>query len=105
MEPYEIRRFDAANDAYVKVMRRSFFVRGASTPTMEVLAVAGLAFAIHWATTGIAAGSLSAAHLLSFFATVVLLYMPLKSLGKLGQFAAYILAIADKFPPGHAETR
>ncbi len=96
MEAYEARRFDAANDAYVRVMRRSFLVRGASTPTMEVLGVGGLAMALYWATSGIAAGSVSPAHLLSFFATVVLLYMPVKNLGTLGQFAVTGAASAER---------
>ncbi|MDF1565641.1 MAG: ABC transporter transmembrane domain-containing protein [Deltaproteobacteria bacterium] len=96
MEDYESRRFGEANDAYVRVMRKSFLVRGASTPTMEILGVGGLAIALYWATSGIASGTLSPAHLLSFFATVVLLYMPVKNLGKLGQFAVTGAASAER---------
>jgi len=96
MEPYEVRRFDEANAEYLGLMRRSYFVRGASSPTMEVLAVAGFAAAIWYATGGISRGEINAAHFMSFFMTVALLYPAIKSLGRLGPFIVTGAASAER---------
>jgi ATP-binding cassette, subfamily B, bacterial MsbA len=86
MEAQEIRRFDDENDDYVRVMKRSFLVRAVSSPTMELMAVTGLAAILWYATSAVATGGLEASAFLSFFATVMLMYQPVKSLSRMGQF-------------------
>ncbi len=86
MEEREIDRFDRENDDYVSVMRRSFMVRAASSPTMELMAVTGLAAILWYATSTVAAGGIEPSAFLSFFATVMLMYQPVKSLSRMGQF-------------------
>ena len=96
MEPWENARFDAENDHFLSVMRRSFLVRGASTPTMEVMAVAGLSVTLWYATSAIGRGDLDPAKFLSFFATVMLMYQPVKSLGRLQNFIITGAASAER---------
>ncbi len=86
MEDREISRFDKENEDYVRVMRRSFVVRAASSPTMELMAVTGMAAILWYATSQVATGGMEASAFLSFFATVMLMYQPVKSLSKMGQF-------------------
>ncbi|RMG13566.1 MAG: ABC transporter ATP-binding protein [Deltaproteobacteria bacterium] len=107
-EAAERERFDRLNDDFVRVMRRSFLVRGLSTPTMEVMAVTGVALTLWLAGDAIARGTLDAAKFLSFFATIMLMYQPVKSLGRLGQFvvtgaasAERIFEILDQHPEIH----
>ena len=95
-EDFERARFDALNEDFVRVMRRSFLVRGLSTPTMEVMAVTGVAVTLWLASDAIAAGTLDAAKFLSFFATIMLMYQPVKSLGRLGQFVVTGAASAER---------
>ncbi|MFW5878999.1 MAG: ABC transporter ATP-binding protein, partial [Myxococcota bacterium] len=86
MEAAEARRFDEENAGYVRVMRRSFLVRAISSPTMELMAVMGLAAVLWYATSAVAEGGIEAGAFLSFFATVMLMYQPVKSLSRMGQF-------------------
>ncbi len=79
-EEDERARFDAAQQAYLEVMKRSFLLRAAYSPVVEVVGVLSLAAALAWAGSAIASGSLTGETLLSFVASLMLLYQPLKSL-------------------------
>jgi subfamily B ATP-binding cassette protein MsbA len=86
MEGYEKERFGRENRRYLGIMLKSFFVRAVQSPAMEMLGVIGLAITIWYATHRIQTGDLKPAHFFSFFATVIMIYMPIKNLGKLNQF-------------------
>jgi subfamily B ATP-binding cassette protein MsbA len=115
MEAYERRRFDGENRGYLAIMHRSFFIRAIQSPVMEILGVAGLALTIWYAAHRIQAGDLRPEHFISFFATVVIMYMPIKNIGKLNQFfqsgvagAARVFEYIDAVPtirdaPGAAD--
>jgi subfamily B ATP-binding cassette protein MsbA len=79
-----LARFDAAQTGYLAEMRRSFFVRAAFTPTLEILGVLGFAAAVGVASRAVASGALQPDHLLSFLASAMLLYQPVKSLSQTG---------------------
>jgi len=66
-------------------MKKSFFVRAIFTPTLELMAAIGIAATVVFAARAVASGSLQPDRVISFLATVVLLYTPLKSLGGIGQ--------------------
>ena len=87
MERWESRRFQDANERLLKFERKISAVRAFSSPLMEVMAAAGLAFAIWWVGGRILSGQLEAGKFFSFVAAVLLLYTPVKQLGRMGQMA------------------
>ncbi len=96
MERYESRRFSDENARWIRIMRRSFFTRALYSPLMEVMGAAGLALVVWWAGRRIFAGSLAPASLFSFVAAVLLLYNPVKQLGKVGQMALQGAAAGER---------
>ena len=113
MERYERDKFAAGQDRFLATMRRSFFVRAIFTPTLEIMAAIGIATTVVFAARAVAAGNLQPDRVISFLATIVLLYTPLKSLGGTGQGVTQGLAGARRLwevldepvdpVPGHLE--
>jgi subfamily B ATP-binding cassette protein MsbA len=87
MEKYETDRFVKANQSMMKFERRITRLRAFSSPLMEVMAAAGMAFTIWWVGGQILSGQLAAGKFFSFVAAVLLLYQPVKQLGRVGQMA------------------
>ncbi len=87
MERWESHRFAEANRSLLRLERRITTIRGFASPFMEVLAAAGIAAAIWWVGGRIIGGQLQAAQFFSFLAAVLLLYQPMKQLGRVGQTA------------------
>ncbi len=96
MEGWESRRFAEGNAKLVRILRRSFVVRAFSSPLMEVMAAAGLAGAIFWVGGRILSGELEPGKFFSFVAAVMLLYQPVKQLGRVGQIAMQGSAAGDR---------
>jgi subfamily B ATP-binding cassette protein MsbA len=86
MERWESARFREENRRWVRIMRKSFAVRALSSPLMEVMAAVGLSLAISWVGARILRGELDPASFFSFISAVMLLYTPVKQLGRVGQF-------------------
>ncbi|HEU4383316.1 MAG TPA: ABC transporter transmembrane domain-containing protein [Anaeromyxobacteraceae bacterium] len=96
MEPWESERFKAENDQWLKVQRRSLLVRGFSSPLMELMAAVGLGLAVYWVGDQILGGRLEAGKFFSFVAAVLMLYTPVKSLGRVGQVALQGAAAGER---------
>jgi subfamily B ATP-binding cassette protein MsbA len=96
MERWEAERFADANRKMIRIQRRSFFVRAFSSPLMEVMGAAGLAAAIWWVGGRILGGELEAGKFFSFVAAVLLLYTPVKQLGRVGQIAMQGAAAGER---------
>jgi subfamily B ATP-binding cassette protein MsbA len=96
MEAYEREKFSAEQERFLATMRRSFFVRAIFTPTLEIMAAIGIAATVVFAARAVASGSLQPDRVISFLATIVLLYTPLKSLGGTGQGVTQGLAGARR---------
>src|SRR5712692_369991 len=96
MERYEADRFRAEQDRFLGTMRRSFFVRALFTPTLELMAAVGIAATVVLAARAVELGRLQPERVISFLATIVLLYQPLKSLGGTGQGVTQGLAGAQR---------
>ncbi|MCP3168801.1 ABC transporter ATP-binding protein [Myxococcus qinghaiensis] len=101
-----LESFDVEADKYLGEMRRSLFLRGAVSPTVELLGIAGVAMAVAWGARAVSADPELAGRLLSFLAAALLLYQPVKSLsGTLSQVltglaaAERLFAIADEPAP------
>src|SRR5262249_61183883 len=111
MEGYEAGKFRAEQDRFLGTMRRSFFVRAIFTPTLELMAAVGIAVTVVLAARAVEGGRLQPERVISFLATIVLLYQPLKNLGGTGQGVTQGLAGAQRLyevldePAGLAEGR
>jgi subfamily B ATP-binding cassette protein MsbA len=104
--PRALATFDAEAERYMGEMRRSLFLRGAFSPTVEILGIVGVALVVTWGARAVAAEPALAGRLLSFIAAALLLYQPVKSLsGTLSQVltglvaAERLFAIADEPAP------
>ncbi len=100
--PRALETFDAEAEAYLAEMRRSLFIRGAFSPTVELLGIVGVAVAVAWGARAVSMDPSLAGRLLSFMAAALLLYQPVKSLsGTLSQVltglaaAERLFALAD----------
>jgi subfamily B ATP-binding cassette protein MsbA len=85
MEGWEAKRYGEANGRLIRILRRGILATGISSPLMEVMAATGLSAAIWWVGGLILRGALPADQFLSFVAAVLLLYTPVKQLGRQGQ--------------------
>jgi subfamily B ATP-binding cassette protein MsbA len=88
-EEFESNRFADANRSWYRFDRKIAAVRSFSSPLMEVMAAVGIAAAIGWVGTRILDGQLEAGKFFSFIAAVMLLYQPVKQLGRVGQTAIF----------------
>lgn len=105
-QPRAVEAFEGEAERYLEEMRRSLFLRGAVSPTVEWLGIAGVAMAVAWGARAVAADPALAGRLLSFMAAALLLYQPVKSLsGTLSQVltgvaaAERLFALADEPAP------
>ncbi|MCG3172512.1 MAG: Lipid A export ATP-binding/permease protein MsbA [Myxococcota bacterium] len=89
-------RFERANQSHLQAMRKGFVIKAASTPLMEFLGVTGVALVLHRVAGQAAADPGRSAHLISFLATVLLLYQPVKGLSKVNHFLAAGMAGAAR---------
>lgn len=79
-EGLALARFDAEQGRYLRVVKRSLFIRGAFTPTLEVLAVLGVALCVAVGAQAVSSEPALAARLVSFLTATLLMYQPLKAL-------------------------
>jgi ATP-binding cassette, subfamily B, bacterial MsbA len=86
-EKWESKRFAQANEALLKYERRISRLRSFSSPLMEVMAAVGIAAAIWWIGGQILDNKIEPGKFFSFVAAVMLLYQPVKMLGRVGQTA------------------
>jgi subfamily B ATP-binding cassette protein MsbA len=96
MEERERERYGRAIAGYVAYARKGLVTRALSTPTMEVIAVLGLGAAIAYAGRAVASGEVDGRVFMSFVATVLLMYQPAKSLGRVGNFMVQGIAGAER---------
>ncbi len=80
MEGYEAARFEAENKRYTRSQLKTIKVRSISSPLMETLGAVGFAVTIWYAAWRISHGTLKPENFISFFASVIMLYQPIKAL-------------------------
>jgi subfamily B ATP-binding cassette protein MsbA len=96
MERFESRRYVEQVDRYLRLVRRSYRVRAISSPLMEVMGAVGIAAAIWWVGGRILANEIEPGKFFTFIAAVMLLYQPVKQLGRVGQTAIAGVAAAER---------
>jgi subfamily B ATP-binding cassette protein MsbA len=80
MEPRVRATFDAEQTRYLREMDRSLLLRGAASPSIELLGITGLALALAVGARAVRADASLASHLMSYVGAVLLMYGPLKTL-------------------------
>lgn len=95
-EDRERARYASAIHEHLAVMRRSLLIRATSTPTMEIIAIAGVGAAVAYAGKAVASGEIEGRLFMSFIATVLLMVQPAKALGRVGNFMIQGLAGAER---------
>jgi subfamily B ATP-binding cassette protein MsbA len=92
-EEAEAARFRTRADAHAATLARAAWARAAVPAVTEVLAALAVAAVLVWA-----GGSMEVApeRLLSFLAALILLYQPVKELGRASQFATQGAAAAER---------
>ncbi len=85
MEKYEQLRFRKASRVLIKLEMGIARLRAFSSPLMEVMAAVGIALTIWWVGGKVLDGQLKPDKLFQFMTAVLLLYQPVKQLGRNGQ--------------------
>lgn len=80
MEGYESGRFDKENEGFTRYMLRTIKVRAISSPLMETFGSIAFAVTIWYAAYRISNGTLKPETFISFFASVIMFYQPIKAL-------------------------
>jgi subfamily B ATP-binding cassette protein MsbA len=96
LEGQATARFDAEQARYLSVMKRSLFIRGAFTPTTEFLGIVGVALALVAGVQAVAHEPVLAAKLVSFLASALLLYQPVKAISGTFSQVAQGLGAAER---------
>jgi subfamily B ATP-binding cassette protein MsbA len=95
-ESFEAERFDAQNRRYFDTMKKSVMVRAVQTPITELIGVAALLVTMAWAESEIAAGRVRPGEVVAFLLALVLLYEPLKAVGRISGVLIPGLAAAER---------
>ena len=80
MEGYESARFQVENERYTHNQLRTIKIRSISSPLMETFGAVGFAVTIWFAAYRISHGTLKPETFISFFASVIMFYQPIKAL-------------------------
>jgi len=92
----EANRLKDAGLRYYQQLLKSYFIRAARTPTMEILGSLALAFLLAFLGKQIKDEGADPAHLMSFFIAVVMMYDPLKKLGNVSDYLANGAAASER---------
>lgn len=95
-EDHEVERFGQANEDYLSVMMKSVFVRAVQTPAMELIGVVALLLTLSYAVGKVETGEVRPGEVVGFLLAMVLLYEPVKALGRLNGIIAPGLAAAER---------
>lgn len=96
MEGYESARFQKENERYTQNQVKAIRVRAISSPLMETVGAVGFAVTIWFAAYRISQGTLKAETFISFFASVIMFYQPIKALNGVNLSIQQGLAAASR---------
>ncbi|MGC8926909.1 MAG: ABC transporter ATP-binding protein [Myxococcota bacterium] len=91
---YEI--FKHKMDLFFGAMKKSIFVRSIQSPIMEIIGVIGICLTIIYARERIASGELKPENFISLFATILMMYNPVKNVSRMNNFFTSGLAGAKR---------
>lgn len=96
MEGYESARFQKENERYTHNQVKAIGVRAISSPLMETVGAVGFAVTIWFAAYRISQGTLKPETFISFFASVIMFYQPIKALNGVNLSIQQGLAAASR---------
>lgn len=96
MEEYEKKRFYGKTALIFKMEIKNAVVKALSSPVMEVLAGAGVAFIIWYGGSRVISGVYTTGTFISFLASVIMLYDPVKKISKLNNAVQQGLSAVDR---------
>jgi subfamily B ATP-binding cassette protein MsbA len=96
MENYEKKRFYEKTAYIFKMEIKNAIIKALSSPVMEVLAGAGVAFIIWYGGSRVISGVYTTGTFISFLASVIMLYDPVKKISKLNNAVQQGLSAVDR---------
>ena len=96
MEEYEKKRFAEKTENYFQLEMKAVIARALSSPIMEFLGGAGIAFVIWYGGYKVITGASTAGTFFSFMGAVIMLYDPVKKLSSLNNALQQGMAAADR---------
>ncbi len=96
MEARELARFDRENAQVLRAEQKAAKARSLTPAVIELASVAGLALVLKLAGESVMRGAIDPERLISFLASVALVYQPARSLGRVGQFVIQAIASAER---------
>ena len=96
LETRERERFARVSQRTLRHLSAGARLRALGSPLMELLSVAGLCAMLYLASALVARGTLSPERLTSFLAAALLLAQPVRSVGKVSQFAVFGLTALQR---------
>ncbi|MDY0131414.1 MAG: ABC transporter ATP-binding protein [Desulforegulaceae bacterium] len=96
MENYEKERFYEKTSLIFKMEIKNAIVKALSSPVMEVLAGTGVAFIIWYGGSRVISGVYTTGTFISFLASVIMLYDPVKKISKLNNAVQQGLSAVDR---------
>lgn len=73
-------------DSFFKTMKSSIFIRSIQSPVMEIIGVIGICLTIIYARERIISGELKPENFISLFATILMMYNPVKNVSRMNNF-------------------
>ncbi len=95
-EAHEIDRFAGESEGYVRTMMKSVFVRAVQTPAMELIGVLVMLLTLGYAIDKVETGAVRPGEVVGFLLALVLLYEPLKAVGRLNGIIMPGVAAAER---------
>ena len=95
-EKREIDRFEHAQNAYLDVSMRGVLVRALQTPAMEWVGVVAVVVTLRFALSSESNGGMRPGEVIGFLLALVLLYEPIKAIGRLSGIVMPGLASAER---------
>ncbi|MCX7943425.1 MAG: ABC transporter ATP-binding protein/permease [Deltaproteobacteria bacterium] len=102
---YIVNKFNIKLTKYFGVIKKSLFIRSIQSPVMELIGVLGICLTILYAKERIISGELKPEHFISLFASILMLYNPVKNIARMNNFftsgmagAKRIFEIIDEVP-------
>ncbi len=86
MKNYAKMGFEKRLEIFMREMKRSIFIRSIQSPVMELLGVLGICLTILYARERIESGELKPENFISLFATILMLYNPIKNISRMNNF-------------------
>lgn len=95
-EAYEIGKIARVGQRYFHQMCVSYFIRAIRTPVMEILGAIALAGLLAYLGQRVRMHGDDPAHYISFFFAMIMMYEPLKNLGRVSDYLAAGTAAAER---------